>query len=109
MAIECLQYEYPKIMAGLSAKQDVTPTICLVVQTEYDKEKENEAEFKVFLNKLKPYYQQLYIIQEAEARKCNLLFGITRLYLNKEMVVNHMEFGNCNAANLNKEVSQNSL
>lgn len=107
MAFECLSNEYPKAMKMFGKNHQLPPTICLVIKTEYDDE--NEGKFNTAVAKLKPYYQKLYIINENEARKINLHYVITRLYLNKEKVVENMEFGAWTAEKLDKEFSQNSL
>lgn len=105
MGFECAFNEYPNAIR--KGKSLFGPTICLVIKTPQDYEAPET--FNLALTRLKPLYEKLFIIEEEQARKINLLSGSTRFYVNEEQVINSMFIGNCSADKLVEEMKANAL
>jgi hypothetical protein len=104
--LECITDLFPKAITKFNKNNKAIPVICLLKKTENDKS--NSMRFNNTLKELKRLYQTIYIIDEKEAGKLNLLINPTRLYVNKDRIVTNMEFGIPTVEELCDEIKQNT-
>jgi hypothetical protein len=81
------------------------PAFCLLKRVEYDAK--DSVIFNKILNEINPYYTSIYVIEEKEARKLNLNYNPTRLYVSKQKIVTNIIFGVDIAGDLYEEIEQN--
>ncbi|MBI9034371.1 MAG: hypothetical protein JEZ03_07870 [Bacteroidales bacterium] len=86
-----LTSDFPNSMKKLETEIKNTRVICLAIRQESDIE--TPERFNEFIDELSSYYQELYIIDEVESQKLNLVFNTTRLYINKELVIKNIGIG----------------
>ena len=99
---EFITNTFPKAQEKLINSSYEVPAICLLKRTAYDYE--DSARFKKVMAELTVLYNNLYIIDEQEAYKINLVGNTVRLYINEDQVVSNMQFGSCTVDNLYKEI-----
>ena len=88
---ECLTNDFPNAIKQLANVHGAFDVICLLKREASDIQ--NPVRFDSFLTELEVYYEKIYIIDENEARKINLLANPTRLYISKNKVVKQIGFG----------------
>ncbi len=91
--IEGLTNDFPKVIELLRQNYGVEKfcVICLLKREKSDIE--NPERFNKTFDEVKLHYQNLFIIDEKEARKLNLYANPTRLYVNKNLIVTNIGLG----------------
>ncbi|ESU27126.1 hypothetical protein FLJC2902T_22350 [Flavobacterium limnosediminis JC2902] len=103
--LECLIDIFPKSYKKFSKENKSVPVICLIKRTEDDIN--NLKRINKTIDEIKPFYDSIYIIDEKEANKLNMLVNPSRLYVTEEMVVKNIKFGINLSGDLYDEIRQN--
>ena len=83
--------DFPKAIKKLEEHSIYPEIICLLLKSEYDVEK--PAKFDQLLEELKACYNAIYIIEDSNAMKLNLIGGSGRMIVNEEQIVLSLGFG----------------
>ncbi|ESU22936.1 hypothetical protein FLJC2902T_32420 [Flavobacterium limnosediminis JC2902] len=103
--IECITDIFPKSYKKFSTENKRVPVICLIKRTA-DDIKDSEAINKT-IEKIKPFYNSIYIVDEKETNKLNMFVNPSRIYVTKNMVVKNIKFGIDISGDLYEEIKQN--
>lgn len=86
-----LTMDFPNALRKLEKEIQNTRVVCLAIRVESDLD--SPENLNNFIKELKSYYHDVYIIDEEEAMKLNLVCNTTRLYINKDLLVKNMGIG----------------
>ena len=103
---DCILNIFPKSFKKFRIEHKNIPVFCLIRRTESDIS--DSLKFNETLDELKTLYNSIYIIDEDEAKKLNLIASPTRLYVTKNMVVKNIKFGINQTGDLYDEIVQNT-
>ena len=79
---DCMRNVFPESLKKYRAKNNDIQAICLLKRTESDKN--DSIEFNKTIKELMPLYNSIYIIEEKDANRLNMIGNPTRLYVTKK-------------------------
>ncbi len=83
--------DFPKAIKKLNEHSVYPEIICLLLRSEYDIEEPEKLD--QLLAELRTYYKSIYIIEDSNAMKLNLIGGTGRMIVNKDHIVINLGFG----------------
>lgn len=104
--IGSLTEDFPIALDSLKDELQDYDIICLIKRTEADIE--DSSRFEAFTKELQEIYEPIYIIEESDAYRINLIGNPARFYLNKDQKVEHIALGLSNVEHQIFEISENT-
>lgn len=101
-----LRNDFPVALDSLKNELQDYDVICLLKRTEWDME--DSTRFEGFKEELREIYETLYIIEESDAYRINLIGNPVRYYIDKNQKVAHIGSGLSNVQNQIIEIRNNT-